>query len=292
VIEMPPLRHISGMTTWLGPNRRAHRFLPALLLAPMLVIACVDDGLDQESSTTSHNSNASGTSSEAPGMDTCVREPTTFADLDAITPAGISGRAVLDRAVGTHRVLLTTDGPRSAITVAPESAQSLGTIEIAYTNQGTRHVVSKYVPCASSICLDIGVACIDTIEVDVEVAIRSDDGALNEKWPAKLVAIDVNDPDAAAFDDPNVDESRQALISVNLDALTFSGSLQVGGVPLTGWQITATSASFNATFDAGIVHDSTLSAQISSVMGEGESALASAAIETIYRFVPAPESSL
>ena len=294
---------LSGrMNTLFATRLHASRTGACLLAGILFALGC-DESENDASSTTSSTTASSTTKSEdttntsdedgeissgieVAGMDTCVAEITSFSDLDAVTPAGVSGRDVLARALGIHPVILKVDSPRAFLTVLPDSAQGNGEIEITYADQGVRHLHQEVVECTASSCNDLGVICLDGVEVDVDVQVRSADGALQERWPATLFALDINDPDLGLLGESVEKASIRAELSLRFDTLAFAGGIQVAARAPAGWTLTGTSARFYASFESGHLAESSLDVEISSVMGDGDEGLASIGSENIYRFEP------
>jgi hypothetical protein len=148
---------------------RPHFFGLTLALAAQLFSACDND---------SHPSDAGSSPSCADGP------PTVIADLDTQSPAQLTGRQLLNRALGVHRVVLNRPTPLNLIHITPESLGVNGTIEIAHAGGAFRHIESIFQPCTTDSCATIGVICVNRIELDVIVRVRSDDGAFAEDWNA------------------------------------------------------------------------------------------------------------
>lgn len=137
--------------------------------------------------------NPDGTSSIRPYCKTkAVRE------LSLDSSAGkLSGRELLEQVVGSHRIMLLghrSDFPRIA-RVQPESDGVLARLEILASGLSFRHVHRESVKCEPGLPCHAGLPdiCWDHFEADVQVSLRSDDGALQERWNAEVHFPDLED---------------------------------------------------------------------------------------------------
>jgi hypothetical protein len=205
-----------------GSRFRFHRSSPTIASLLFLVVAGACN--ETESSTTPEN-----TDSPQEAGPRCVPEPTQLVNLDATVSGGINGRMILERAQGLHAFTFALDTPRENVSVAPESLGVAGSMEISYQAGSVRHIASRREGCVpGQSCQEIVVTCTDTLEVDVMIRFRSDDGAFNENWPGTLRAADMSDPDWQAvldWEETLEDPSTYAYLDLEIDDSARQGSM-------------------------------------------------------------------
>lgn len=120
----------------------------------------------------------------------CIDTPQALASLDAPTPLGISAQQVLDFSVGKrqdplHWRALALGGELTFAT-SPESGVTQLSTELRWANTPARWVVSvPEFPTGTD--LDIS-DCPDRLEIDVQLSVESQNGALREAVNTTLVA--------------------------------------------------------------------------------------------------------
>jgi hypothetical protein len=126
----------------------------------------------------------------------CTNVATRLESVDVVGPLGFSGAALLAFASGTHSAKvhwISHPVVDVHIVSGPESGQGDVELEIRYTGGAVRHVDST---------LKQGTTegppheCNDWLELDVDVALRTSGGTLDETWTTRLVG----NPDAASID--------------------------------------------------------------------------------------------
>lgn len=169
----------------------------------------------------------SGQETSGPG---CRDQPTSIATLDEATPAGVTGRELLARALGEHP--MTVAAPEEVahqVEVTPQSVGATGAIDIRHAGGELRHVKSEEVPCTARECPSIAVYCIDRLELDVSVALSTSDGAFSDNFQGTLVIDDPNDPDSGWDEDPGSNQLTMGLarIELDIDPQLLMGSFRV-----------------------------------------------------------------
>lgn len=140
--------------------------------------------------------------------------------------------------------------------ITPSADNIQGQVNVAYTNGAVRLVKNVFVDCTpGAACADIGVTCIDQIEVDLQVTMNSDNGVFAETWTGTLSIPDPRDPDHNFVEpeDPNPepvpDIPKEYSITTKLNANTFSGTatLQTGPVQ-PGFKLVKNELSYSVHF--------------------------------------------
>jgi len=121
---------------------------------------------------------------------TCDETPTTLASIDDVAPTGLTARELLDLAIGTHTYELRWHPSRAQqparIDTVPMVESSPLTLTVAHHGGGIRHIDNQVVEPKRGNTVDLAVTCDPRLEVDVEVSLRTEDGALDEHWMLPL----------------------------------------------------------------------------------------------------------
>lgn len=144
----------------------------------------------------------------------CTAEATAVADIDAPTRLGFSARDVLDRVQGEHRSEMVwspdfVDG-EIKVEISTQAGPAELTAALRYEGGAVREIRSD--ADQSELTLGGGFGgCPDYLEIDVELDVFTDDGALAETLPATLRSWD----------------PRFARIELELPLDTLAGSLTI-----------------------------------------------------------------
>jgi hypothetical protein len=126
----------------------------------------------------------------------CNNVATRLTSVDAVGPLGFSGADILGFANGTHSARVEwVPHPVGDVHIAsgPEVGQGDVELEVRYTGGAVRHVDSTLKPSTTE---GLPRECNDWLELDVEVALRTSGGALDETWTTRLAG----NLDGAAID--------------------------------------------------------------------------------------------
>lgn len=120
----------------------------------------------------------------------CEEKRRLLPNLDSpATPSGLTGQGLLDLAVGSYPVLLSSSGPPHQFTkLVPEFKETEGIIKISYAQGELHQVDSSPVNCTGEECEAIKKECSNRTEVQVVVEFQTTNGAFSERWPAVLSA--------------------------------------------------------------------------------------------------------
>lgn len=181
--------------------------------------------------------------------------------------------------------------------LSPSAHDNPGEIEVAYADGAVRFVKSEFVDCTPGVaCSDIGVTCVDTIEVDLKLSMRSDNGVFAESWTGTLVVSDPRDPDQNDLEPeegpgkplPSIPSEFQ--IQTKIDPIAFAGTASLKSEILKpDFKITKTELSFTLHYKEQKFSKGTLSATTMVVQdplpGDG-SGVTGASVQTLYAFNP------
>ena len=160
----------------------------------------------------------------------CEPASTTELALDEAAPHGVTPAQVLALAVGKHRSELTWTQLGQSTSV---------TVDIAHNNGTIAWVDYELVSGSGTM---FAAACVDELEIELDVTVQTDDGALNEAFAAKLTTADVSghivvelgnvqgtfDPWDHAPANHDFDEMRTRLF-LTTDASGVSGKIEAQG---------------------------------------------------------------
>ncbi|MCA9659199.1 MAG: hypothetical protein KC486_12710 [Myxococcales bacterium] len=168
----------------------------------------------------------------------CERTPTQLSSLDAASITGQTPAEVLARAAGTYSGEVRYAG--AFVTHKNDGASAPVTVELTYAGGELRDIDAVLVqPCPH----DGPCPCEDSLEIDVNLRISSDDGALDETLTVALTSTPNNligsalpsiyhpyDPDAApgGLETTDLDVDASALRDVILTGTLDRGGAHIG----------------------------------------------------------------
>ena len=202
----------------------------------------------------------------------CEPIPTPLASLEAVTDTGLSGAQLLTRVQGQHSFQWQRDNTPSFIpyTLVPDTQLLDLSLDVRYEGGAIRHIRSQYVPCTSMICPDIAVYCVDSIELDTTLYLKSADSTINTAWPVTLTMYDPADPDFLQLEsEQNESGTPKILLNYKLPAEAQPGSFHISSITFPESSTMQTyGLVFGAEFSASELSHSSLSLQMSFVDGE------------------------
>lgn len=161
------------------------------------------------------------------------KETETLYDLNQANPAGQTGSAFAQHAIGVHQVSLTRiQTPTEANRVTPAFPdQTPGTLTVSLApGAHWSHVISEQVECSSSFgCNDLAVYCFDYFSVAVQVRLTAFNGTIDETFVGELVGPDPKDPDAATSP---IGGLGKAKFELRREAGSFLGNFKVSPLAL------------------------------------------------------------
>lgn len=220
---------------------RVVRLSPALLL---LAVACDPAGQTPNpgaSTATVPNPSQPGSNgnSPAPGdkdkvtVPYCKDQPQVLAGLDAAV-GDLKLRDLVNAASGTFPGVWkggsSTYAQAPALPkVSPNLSGVPGNVTVSYQQGQIRFIKSEFVDCTPGVaCAEIGVTCVDRIEVDMQLAVNSQGGALAERWVGTLSVLDTRDPDLRDPDSGEKERPRSTYeIQGKIEPLAFQGTAKV-----------------------------------------------------------------
>lgn len=219
------------------PPPHLTRLSPALFI---LASACDPSGQTPNAGTstaTMPNPSTPGAGSkESVTVPYCRDRPQVLAGLDAAV-GELNLRTLVQEVSGIYPGLWQGGSPSYAqlpftAKVTPSLSGVQGNVTVSYEQGQVRFVESEFVDCSPGVaCAEKGVYCHDRIEVDMQLAVDSQGGALAERWVGALTLIDTRDPDVVG-PDPG-DQSKAEYFRSNyeitgkLKPVAFQGSAQV-----------------------------------------------------------------
>lgn len=108
----------------------------------------------------------------------CVDTAIVVEDLDEVTCIGISTREMLASYRGSWSCSLEWHDRSDRVQISPDAGVAEAQINVSYDDGEIREIVSDRVGGTKNTSL----ACIDTLEMDVNVELVSSDGILMENW--------------------------------------------------------------------------------------------------------------
>lgn len=159
-----------------------------------------------------------------PDTPSCADTPTAIT-LEELSALGFSGADLLTLAEGEHVGTLTWY-PGGDTEPADERDTPL-LLTVRYDGGGVRHVASEAVyPEGDEGAADIAIVCEDRIEVDVTLAISTDDGGLDEVYALALASTDgLRATATVTFDHSTMGGSYQYTLDHPLDTDSVTHSL-------------------------------------------------------------------
>lgn len=192
----------------------------------------------------------------------CVDQATVQPSLDSSPSPGINGHLILKRALGTHAVTIRSQ-PKNEVSVVEHTPNSDGVaaqLEVIYDGGEFRHLHSKLIDCTpGGSCAGVLVVCVDTLQVDVKLRLRSNDGAFAEEWPATLVMKDPADPDLKNKIVTVPAEYAKVDVELGLESFrpdSLKGSFRVTSVQTPN--LHSHKIEFHARFDHGRLHSAAM----------------------------------
>ena len=166
------------------------------------------------------------------------RDTRTPLELDEPSPLGFSPEDVLALAEGAHEVTLTYDpGQKGTFHITP--ASTTANLTMVVERQGEAAFVESWPGPYSCYPPDSEEICPERVEVEVTVALRTDDGAFDERLPALLVA-----------ESPVVESPTEVRLTAPVDLGSLEGSFAVSAVDFEPSE--ATDTTLQAAFGPGI----------------------------------------
>lgn len=146
----------------------------------------------------------------------CTENKTLIANLDAPLPDGSTARSALGSALGLHALRFEHEAHQNAVTTfSPNSNGVKGSVELRYNAGAIYYVDAKPKKVSSGLALDQ--SCPNRVEIDVNVAFKSDDGAFAENWNATLVQVEGH------FDQLQPGEQKLTELTISLDENPVTG---------------------------------------------------------------------
>lgn len=106
--------------------------------------------------------------------------------------------------------------------IIPSANQSPGEVKVAYANGPVKLIKEVFVDCSPGAeCAEIGVSCVDHIEIEMQVSFSSDNGVFAETLVGTVSIPDPRDPD---LDLVNPEQAAKLRIQAPIDPITFSGT--------------------------------------------------------------------
>lgn len=183
--------------------------------------------------------------------------------------------------------------------IVPSAHEAPGEVRVSYANGAIRFIQSVFVNCTPGVaCADIGVSCVDSIEIDMQVEFTSDNGVFSEQRTGTLSIPDPRDPDHHTVEpeeennEPVPELPRELKIRAPIDPIAFSGSATLQTTSIRpGFSLVSNTLSFAVTIeDQKLTHaglGSLVEVQQDPLPGS-DGASMGAGSETLYRFEPDP----
>jgi hypothetical protein len=173
------------------------------------------------------------TGDENRGLD-CARVGEQTLDFDALSPSGFSPDEIVSLVDGDHRAALTWLD-EGAPSYGPEHGMSNISLGVSL-HEGARATWIDLEPTESAI--NRAINCVDRLEIEVETAISTEGGALNELFTVTIVAtqpdeawLDVKVPVADLDGSLTVETSGESEVAVRVlagfDSSGSTGALQL-----------------------------------------------------------------
>lgn len=221
---------------------------------------------------------------------------------NADTPVGsLIPRELALKATTKTRGLWVEQSNKSAAfviqSIQPSANNEKGEIEVSYTEGPVRFIKNEYVGCDPNVaCADIAVICVDSIEIDLQVSMRSDNGVFAESWTGTLTVPDPRDPDHKAME-PGGGSSESETgpltnfsIRANIDPIAFSGSASLQTkLAQPGFKITKNQVRYALNYKDGKFAGAELSSStnvIQDPLPKDGSGLAGGDNQLLYSFKP------
>jgi hypothetical protein len=166
-------------------------FLPLLMV---VLVGCQDDS-GQTGGEVRNRTPSGAAGVVTGGGSNCDESSTELDDLSLTTELGFSAAFVLEFATGTKQAPLEWERPTVftpsgtlPVAVQPESGTSGITVVITRGSGGARYVTAAVATSGSGGALEGSLGCPDRVEIDVNVELSTDGGALAETFNGTLTA--------------------------------------------------------------------------------------------------------
>jgi hypothetical protein len=186
------------------------------VLSGLFCLCACGDGTSTGNPTTEPPGNLGG-GETAGGSANCKVTSATELGLDAESALGFTANDVLAFVEGTHEETLRWY-PQDGFSYAPESGEHALTVQI--TRDGAPRF-TKYTRASNGSLGEIALAgvdgepCSDAIEIDVEVLVKTDQGALDETFPATLIVR--NDKAVSIYHRFKEDKAQGSFVVTNVN---------------------------------------------------------------------------
>jgi hypothetical protein len=157
------------------------------LLSGLFCLAACEDGTSTGNPNTDNGHGGDGTGELAGGGANCKVTSAMEVAPDAETTLGFKASDILAFVAGKHEEKITWNA-QDGFTYGPESGEHTLTLEITAKGAPRLTHYTRAANGGGEIALIGGEACSDAIEIDVEVHVKTDQGALDETFSSTLVA--------------------------------------------------------------------------------------------------------
>lgn len=209
------------------------RIFVSLLLALPMLGACGDSvPTPVQPGTGGTSMGTGGTDSSVQTRPYCAKEKKDIAGLATAT-GKTTGQALVDQVAAAHRITLQGHGPAfpRMAQVQPDSSGVTADLVITPVGTGYRHVKQTEIKCEAGMDCNPGMPlrCWNTFELDVQVTLRSTDGAFNEVWDAVVEFEDREDTRRPAEFLPENPKLVHSFLSNTLKGTLIFPSYKVSG---------------------------------------------------------------
>lgn len=291
--------------------------LAPLLLAPCILLAACEpesipgDPAGNTSTAPNTASQAGGGTAPLPGdpnkkvvtVPHCKRVETVLPNADApigtIVPRELARQATATLS-GQWVEQDHSKHPVARQQITPSANGIQGEVKVAYTNGAVRFVKSEFVDCTPGVaCAELGVTCIDEIEIDMDVTMRSDNGVFAESLTGVLAISDPRDPDLHQGE-PEEPSPKPApalpteySVTAKIDPIAFAGTATLHSESTRpGFKITRNKLSFNVAFSEGKPLRANLTSMITVTQdplpGDGSGSVGGAGAVSLYSLEAKP----
>lgn len=195
----------------------------------------------------------------------CIETAHVLGPLSSISPGGISGQELLLRTGGTHRLRLHEDpgASRNDVITTRVNSESGTTLQILPSGADYQLIQSRVDECVGVNCNSVGLACLDRLELPVQVFLKSEDGVFNEHWFGMLTAGAPSDPELSGNLLRQVSKGV-AWVNIDLAPKEFGGSFEVLEVTAPdGYQLQEHRMTLLLRFEGGRLADGKLLSELS-----------------------------
>lgn len=190
----------------------------------------------------------------------CTERVRELGALTATSPGGVRGAELLARAGQVHSVALREElsSSRNDVKTSVLGNNSLGTLEVLPSGASYQIVLSSLEDCQGGTCSQQqeGSLCLDRLELPVQVQLKSEDGAFQERWYGMLSAAAPSDPELVGEAAFRQVRQQNAQLRIELDPEAFVGAFRVHEVSAPyGYRVVEHSMSLHLRFDAGVLEE-------------------------------------